>query len=175
MLQQRYETCRKERESERTRLEESEKLQGAVMETLRELVSVAMWCDEQEESHAEEMEKAVAVAREAANAQGSEAAEATVRDTMTQMNYYYRQKEKNVEVMRRCPVDGVAGVSADGGVSDEPRATAVDAAESCQRGGVRGTGREASSADSRRTNPNVTRGAGRVESPAARGEHAVSP
>ncbi|KAK8822115.1 hypothetical protein WA538_000206, partial [Blastocystis sp. DL] len=89
LLQKRYETCRKERERERTRLEESEKIQGTVMATLREL----------ETSHEEEMEKAVAVAREAANAQGSEAAEATLRDTMTQMNYYYRQKEKNTELL----------------------------------------------------------------------------
>lgn len=38
LLQKRYETCRKERERERTRLEESEKIQGTVMATLRELV-----------------------------------------------------------------------------------------------------------------------------------------
>lgn len=78
----------------------------------------------------------MAVAREAANAQGSEAAEATLRDTMTQMNYYYRQKEKNVGVGKERFADRVAGVSADGGVSDEPRAAAVDAAKPCQRGGV---------------------------------------
>ena len=82
------------------------------------------------------MEKAVAVAREAANAQGSEAAEATLRDTMTQMNYYYRQKEKNVGVGKGRFADRVAGVSADGGVSAEPCAAAVDAAEPCQCGGV---------------------------------------
>ena len=38
LLQKRYETCRKERERERTRLEESEKIQGTVMATLQELV-----------------------------------------------------------------------------------------------------------------------------------------
>ena len=41
LLQKRYETCRKERERERTRLEESEKIQGTVMATLRELVGEA--------------------------------------------------------------------------------------------------------------------------------------
>lgn len=78
----------------------------------------------------------MAVAREATSAQGSEAAEATVRDTMTQMNYYYRQKEKNVGMGRERFVDRAVGVSANGGVSDEPCTAAVDAAESCQRGGM---------------------------------------
>ena len=41
LLQKRYETCKKERENERSRLEESEKIQGTVMATLQELVSEA--------------------------------------------------------------------------------------------------------------------------------------
>ena len=41
VLQKRYDTCKKERESERTRLEESEKIQGTVMATLREMVGEA--------------------------------------------------------------------------------------------------------------------------------------
>lgn len=45
VLQKRYDTCKKERESERTRLEESEKIQGTVMATLRELVREARRSD----------------------------------------------------------------------------------------------------------------------------------
>lgn len=78
----------------------------------------------------------MAVACEATSAQGSEAAEATVRDMMTQMNYYYRQKEKNVGMGKGRFVDRAVGVSANGGVSDEPCTAIIDTTESCQRGGM---------------------------------------
>ena len=49
---------------------------------------------------------------------------------------YREEEEKNVGVGKGRFADRVAGVSADGGVSDEPCAAAVDAAEPCQCGGV---------------------------------------